>query len=343
MKTSRSQSALITLSIVLASIGMMCASTFAQPGASPDPDKRKQEKQALLDELTKEIKANSDRLKALGSDAPTAEVKAKPEAIKEAQIKDMEAKINALTKQLQEMKSRKVVGDESKEAKPLKIVIGDGKWFNGSATFNLTEEKGSGGNKPGQPKPAPFWGQPLPGANPWQPAYRVIGPDGQEIKGAKVIPLPQLASPQNPAYKPLLQQKQAELEKARRDIVKTGREQTEDQKKPSQIKPAPGTRLNGPYTDGAKPIQVKLFEQGSQAITLSRATYKLPYEKAEALVGFLKTNLKTQVLEFKFQNDGVVITTTPDVQAGVGTIVKLMQEREKKAEGVLEFKFELKE
>jgi beta-lactamase regulating signal transducer with metallopeptidase domain len=61
----------------------------------------------------------------------------------------------------------------------------------------------------------------------------------------------------------------------------------------------------------------------NQTITLSRTTYKLPKEKADALAAFLK-HIKASVLEAKVENDGVVVTTTPDVQQTIGQLVGLM-------------------
>jgi beta-lactamase regulating signal transducer with metallopeptidase domain len=58
-------------------------------------------------------------------------------------------------------------------------------------------------------------------------------------------------------------------------------------------------------------------------ITLSRTTYKLPKEKADALAAFLK-HIKASVLEAKVENDGLVVTTTPDVQQTIGQLVGLM-------------------
>ncbi len=60
-------------------------------------------------------------------------------------------------------------------------------------------------------------------------------------------------------------------------------------------------------------------------ISLSRATYNLSKEKAEALAAFLKANVKTAVLEFKFESNGLTITTAPEAQVVIGNFVKLMK------------------
>jgi hypothetical protein len=65
-------------------------------------------------------------------------------------------------------------------------------------------------------------------------------------------------------------------------------------------------------------------EANSGVINLSRATYALPKEKAESLAAFLKENIKPSVLEFKIENHGLTVTTTPEVLAAIGGIAKLM-------------------
>jgi beta-lactamase regulating signal transducer with metallopeptidase domain len=59
------------------------------------------------------------------------------------------------------------------------------------------------------------------------------------------------------------------------------------------------------------------------AVTLSRATYKLPKEKADALAAFLP-HIKASVLESKVEGDGIVVTTTPEVQHTISQLVALM-------------------
>jgi beta-lactamase regulating signal transducer with metallopeptidase domain len=61
-----------------------------------------------------------------------------------------------------------------------------------------------------------------------------------------------------------------------------------------------------------------------QAITLSRVHYKLAKEKADALAAFLK-HIKASVLESKLEDDGITITTTPDVQQTMRHLVGLME------------------
>jgi beta-lactamase regulating signal transducer with metallopeptidase domain len=60
-------------------------------------------------------------------------------------------------------------------------------------------------------------------------------------------------------------------------------------------------------------------------VTLSRATYRLPQDKAEALVKFLQETIKPSVLEAKVDKDTVVVTTTPGAQHVVAQLIALMQ------------------
>jgi hypothetical protein len=58
---------------------------------------------------------------------------------------------------------------------------------------------------------------------------------------------------------------------------------------------------------------------------LSRTTYKMPKEKAEALANFLKDQVKNPVLETKVEGDSIIVTTTPDAQQTIGQFIGLVQ------------------
>jgi len=60
-----------------------------------------------------------------------------------------------------------------------------------------------------------------------------------------------------------------------------------------------------------------------QTVTLSRATYKMPKEMAEALAAFLK-HARSSVVETKVEDDSIVITTTPNMQQTIGQLVGIM-------------------
>jgi beta-lactamase regulating signal transducer with metallopeptidase domain len=60
-------------------------------------------------------------------------------------------------------------------------------------------------------------------------------------------------------------------------------------------------------------------------IVLSRATYKLPKGKAEALAKFLQDHAKVPVMETKVDGDSLIITTTPEAQKTIGQFVRLIR------------------
>src|SRR5262249_19775258 len=74
--------------------------------------------------------------------------------------------------------------------------------------------------------------------------------------------------------------------------------------------------------------QVKEGQTGDQPIILSRATYKMPRAKAEALAAFLRDQLKDQTLETKVNEDSIVITTMPEIQKTIGQFIGLVQGRQ---------------
>jgi len=65
--------------------------------------------------------------------------------------------------------------------------------------------------------------------------------------------------------------------------------------------------------------------EGEHAVALTRATYKMPKEKAEALAKFLSDQVKGQVLETKVESEGIVVTTTPQIQRTIHDFINLVQ------------------
>jgi hypothetical protein len=61
-----------------------------------------------------------------------------------------------------------------------------------------------------------------------------------------------------------------------------------------------------------------------QAVTLTRATYKMPKDKAEALAKFLGDQVKGQVLETKVDGDSIMVTTT-HIQRTIHEFINLVQ------------------
>jgi beta-lactamase regulating signal transducer with metallopeptidase domain len=63
---------------------------------------------------------------------------------------------------------------------------------------------------------------------------------------------------------------------------------------------------------------------GTHTITLSRATYKLSKDQAAALSSLLGS-IKATVMETKVDGENLTVTTTPEAQAAIGQIVRLVQ------------------
>lgn len=66
-------------------------------------------------------------------------------------------------------------------------------------------------------------------------------------------------------------------------------------------------------------------DRSPDTVTLTRAIYKLPKDKAEALAAFLREHVKATVLEAKAEGDGLIVTTTPDTQRTIGQFIALVQ------------------
>lgn len=151
-----------------------------------------------------------------------------------------------------------------------------------------------------------------------QPRIKVVGPDGKEIKDIKILidklHLPGL--PAAPAVKPMPPTPPTGLP-ARIEL-----KVEEPAQKPEE------RRFR---------IAVAAPESGAKPIALTRATYKLPKQKAETLAAFLKANVKASVLELKVDDNGLTVTTTPEAQSTIGGLVKLMQ-----TGGDVHFHYELK-
>jgi beta-lactamase regulating signal transducer with metallopeptidase domain len=95
--------------------------------------------------------------------------------------------------------------------------------------------------------------------------------------------------------------------------------------------PTPGTAslpVSVPPADPKmwSPVPAKLREGDPNApVTLSRATYKLPKEKAEALGAFLREHVKASVVETKVEGENFIVTTTPEAQHVIGQFVALIE------------------
>jgi hypothetical protein len=67
-------------------------------------------------------------------------------------------------------------------------------------------------------------------------------------------------------------------------------------------------------------------------VTLSRAAYKLPAGKAEALAKFLNEQVKAVVLETKVDGETIIVTTTPEMQRTIGQFMTLLRAKAAKSD-----------
>ncbi len=193
-------------------LGQINIRSTAEPANPAAPNEKKAaEAQLILEQLQKEIKSNSARLKII--DAEFQLQKTDGSSADEKQIREIEARIAELNKQLEASKARKraEAPNPAQPATPPTIVVKpdqgnmrlwsvgpDGKAVESKPNapktgvfeleFKFDLPSGLGQLFPGAAKP----GQPvrvhLEGAPAKQPEYKVIGPDGKEIKGAKLSP-----------------------------------------------------------------------------------------------------------------------------------------------------------
>jgi beta-lactamase regulating signal transducer with metallopeptidase domain len=203
--------------------------------------------------------------------------------------KALEARIAELQKELQALQAAKAAAGQKKQTERVRVweLQGAGP---ARAVRVLTVDPATGKvieRKAGTPQ-AGWTVKPLGGAG-TPPRYKVIGPDGKEIKGAKVI----VVGPKQTAAPPAT---------TWAEVAREIRARPNGTVRLWDVAPAPADKV----------------------IHLSRATYRLPKGKAAALAAFLKDNVKASVLELKVEEPGLTVTTTPETQAAVGGIVRLM-------------------
>jgi beta-lactamase regulating signal transducer with metallopeptidase domain len=309
--------------VALLLVAALPAWTFGQaqvdPGTQPQVEIRtiqlKDLKPNVLDNLAVDI-----QLIGAGADAETAR-----------KVKEIEARIVDLQNQLQALKTPKAAADPKKKSPGQPWVIRGGD-IQGKILILMVDPKtGKVVQSTGDaPKDAIRVEVQLPpqvrmllqglDAGAKKPRYKVIGPDGQEIKGATVIPLDPKADPlpQLPWLQELVPGKwKIEARKVKVEQVEDARKRIEEARK--QVEKALGAVRE------TKTAVVKVPRgPGDKVINLSRATYKLSKDKATTLAAFLKENVKASVLELKVDEQGLTVTTTPEAQAVIGGIVRLM-------------------
>lgn len=88
--------------------------------------------------------------------------------------------------------------------------------------------------------------------------------------------------------------------------------------------------LNDPFNSGAKDRTHNTVptrsDDGVEAVTLTRSTYRLPAGRAESLAAFFKANL-TEEIEVRVKGDALQVTASADDQAIIGQFVRLVQTR----------------
>jgi hypothetical protein len=251
-----------------------------------------------------------------------------------AKTKEIEARIAELTKQLEALRAQRAAAEKAKAAPAIewKILPQGGDVKSGvlrlAADGKVIELKdfelklAPDAPKPGQPLRIQLDNLPAK-----QPQVKVIGPDGKEVPGAKVIidgkPFP--APPAIPALPGASLDAHKKLEEARKALeaqLKALRDQMD-----TQVREVRAARVVPavPAPTGA-----------AKVINLTRATYSMPKEKATNLATFLKDNIRATVMETKVEGDSLTVTTTPEVQNAIGVIAGLMQ-----GQGGGQFKFRL--
>jgi beta-lactamase regulating signal transducer with metallopeptidase domain len=74
-------------------------------------------------------------------------------------------------------------------------------------------------------------------------------------------------------------------------------------------------------------------QEKTPVVTLTRATYRLPKAKVDALATLLREHVKVAVLETKADADSLTVTTTPEAQHSIGQFIDFMEGRHAPAMG----------
>jgi len=226
----------------------------------------------------------------LGQGAPVATPQAAPPA-QDPQIQALELQIKALAEKLEAVKAAKRAESQKSAVESLK-----------KAQATLGEKLKSITVQGGEVKAT----QGVKVITAGEGGYKVIGPDGKEVKDIKIIVVDPKAAGQNPQPTPAVRW----VERVTPMTVPVA------PKAPQP--PAAVPAASGQYSVRARTVT------DSQSITLSRATYKLGKEQSAALATLLGA-IKATVMETKVDGDTITVTTTPEAQAAIGQIVRLLQ------------------
>jgi beta-lactamase regulating signal transducer with metallopeptidase domain len=249
---------------------------------------------------------------------PGAEPAAAQSAQSDAQVQELEAQIKALAAKLEAMKSDKAAAaaEKAKKARAIEAL--------NKADIEL-KLKAAGQEKAraaGEKVSREVTAQGQPGVKvvtSGEEGYKVIGPDGKELKDAKII-IGAGKAGTTAIVKPSAQGVTARTPMAL--DPQTGKV-TVVPSITSTNKPATSV-LVSPDGKTTRSWTTKVEAAGGQSVTLSRATYKLNRDQAGALATLLGS-IKASVLETKVDGDSVTVTTTPEIQSAIGQIVRLVQ------------------
>jgi beta-lactamase regulating signal transducer with metallopeptidase domain len=248
---------------------------------------------------------------------PGVEPAAAQSAASDEQVKELEAQIKALAAQLEALKSRKAAEAQKADALKAKTEALNKAQIELKGKIKAADEKARVGEK--VVREVITQGQPaMKVVTAGEDGYKVIGPDGKELKDVKIIisPKPGATAVVKPG---------AQGVTARTPMVvdaQTGK-----------VTLVPSVTTNNKFTtasvflspDGKNYSWTTKGEgAGGQTVTLSRATYKLNKDQAGALATLLGS-IKAPVMETKIDGDSIVVTTTPEIQATIGQIVRLVQ------------------
>jgi beta-lactamase regulating signal transducer with metallopeptidase domain len=318
------------LAIVLLLLAALPAWSLGQGKTEPRPEPRFQqviELQGLKLELAPNPGAGG-RIQRGGADTETAR-----------KAREIEAKIADLQKQLQALKARLAAGQQRKEGALLLEFLGKEKEVKKGVFLIGPDGKGLQfkveGSKPASLAELLILQPQRVGEKPLQGQYKVIGPDGKEIKGAKVL----IVEPMGGRHmavpfqfeivpekaKPKAQQPPAGIPLRFEIFPEKAKE-----KEAAQEREKARAKLEG-MVRALRVRETKIAQdQGGapagKVINLTRATYPMSRDKAAALAAFLKANVKAPVLELAVGDRGLTVTTTPEAQGAIGGIARLMSE-----------------
>jgi len=227
----------------------------------------------------------------------------------DARAKEIESQINALAQKLEALKAAKAAEGQKKAAEKLKEAhekLGEKMKELRVQEYRLRTEDKDG------PAPKVVVGGAVKVLASGQDGIKVIGPDGKEIKDAKVI----IGGYQGgtTVVRPAAQGEKKSIE------LRLG----VDGKPATAHAGAHRVEVHPAGEHNATYWVTGTAAGGGNAITLSRATYKMSKEQATALSTLLGS-IKATVMETKVDGDSITVTTTPDAQQSIGQIVRLIQ------------------